>query len=102
MTTANPHGITTPVIQRAVTRRATAGIETDDTYPWDGAGQGDYPPEPLRSRRGPSPDSTARSAADPAAGPSCCTRPGHPAPAPGHRGKYHHDAQVLPAGPDRS
>ncbi len=24
-----------------------------DMYPWDSASQGDYPPEPLRSRRGP-------------------------------------------------
>ena len=23
-----------------------------DMYPWDSASQGDYPPEPLRSRRG--------------------------------------------------
>ncbi len=30
-----------------------------DMYPWDSvsqAGQGDYPPEPLRSRRAPSPE----------------------------------------------
>jgi hypothetical protein len=25
-----------------------------DMYPWDSAGQGDYPPSPLRSRRAPS------------------------------------------------
>ena len=24
-----------------------------DMYPWDSASQGDYPPEPMRSRRGP-------------------------------------------------
>ena len=26
-----------------------------DMYPWDSASQGDYPPEPLRSRRVPKP-----------------------------------------------
>ena len=26
-----------------------------DMYPWDSASQGDYPPEPLRSRRDPKP-----------------------------------------------
>jgi len=26
-----------------------------DMYPWDSASQGDYPPEPLRSRRDPDP-----------------------------------------------
>ena len=26
-----------------------------DMYPWDAASQGDYPPEPLRSRRDPGP-----------------------------------------------
>jgi hypothetical protein len=26
-----------------------------DMYPWDSASQGDYPPEPLRSLRDPSP-----------------------------------------------
>ena len=30
-----------------------------DMYPWDSASQGDYPPEPLRSRRGPKPRETS-------------------------------------------
>jgi len=29
-----------------------------DMYPWDAASQGDYPPEPLRSWRDPSPRET--------------------------------------------
>ena len=28
-------------------------------YPWDSASQGDYPPEPLRSRRDPKPRETS-------------------------------------------
>ena len=30
-----------------------------DMYPWDSASQGDYPPEPLRSRRDPKPRETS-------------------------------------------
>ncbi len=30
-----------------------------DMYPWDAASQGDYPPEPLRSWRDPSPRETS-------------------------------------------
>ena len=30
-----------------------------DMYPWDSANQGDYPPEPLRSRRDPKPRETS-------------------------------------------
>jgi len=30
-----------------------------DMYPWDSASQGDYPPEPLRSRRTPKPRETS-------------------------------------------
>jgi len=30
-----------------------------DMYPWDSASQGDYPPEPLRSRRNPKPRETS-------------------------------------------
>ena len=30
-----------------------------DMYPWDSASQGDYPPEPLRSWRDPSPRETS-------------------------------------------
>jgi hypothetical protein len=29
-----------------------------DMYPWDSASQGDYPPEPMRSRRNPKPRET--------------------------------------------
>jgi hypothetical protein len=31
-----------------------------DMYPWDSASQGDYPPEPLRSWRDPSPRDTRK------------------------------------------
>jgi hypothetical protein len=31
-----------------------------DMYPWDSDSQGDYPPEPLRSWRDPSPRDTSR------------------------------------------
>ena len=30
-----------------------------DMYPWDSASQGDYPPEPMRSRRDPKPRETS-------------------------------------------
>ena len=30
-----------------------------DMYPWDSASQGDYPPEPMRSRRNPKPHQTS-------------------------------------------
>jgi hypothetical protein len=33
-----------------------------DMYPWDSAGQGDYPPGPLRSRKGPSRQASAEPA----------------------------------------
>jgi hypothetical protein len=31
-----------------------------DMYPWDSASQGDYPPEPLRSRKAPAETSPAQ------------------------------------------
>jgi hypothetical protein len=66
-----------------------------DMYPWDSASQGDYPPEPLRSRRGPKPretsparavqialdrrDNGGDAAAPPAAAPPAAAPPARPA-----------------------
>jgi len=73
-----------------------------DMYPWDSASQGDYPPDPLRSRRKSSParetsparaiqaaldrrdngGDTAAAATPPAAGPAPAPPAAGPAPAP--------------------